>query len=282
MIKRTVPELQNETVAVAAKPKHQAEYVEIRIPRISFRNTNINTYLVFMLIIFAFLLGMLTNKVIFLEKVSKTNAAAAAVPSVAAQPINQAAAAAVPTPPDYASMDVGKLPVLGDQNAKVTVVEFSDFQCPFCEQYFTNTASQLNDTYIKTGKVKFAYRHFPLFSIHPNSEKASEASECANEQDKFWDFHDLLFKNQTTWSAQAATDAADSFTSYAGQLGLDTTQFRSCLDSSKFKANVTADANAGNKALVDGTPTFFINGHRIVGAVPFNDLQIAIEAELKK
>lgn len=258
--------------ASSSKKESKKEYLEIRVPRLSFKNTPVNVYLVFTLVIFAFLLGMLTNKVIYMEKLAK-----APVPTLP-QAAEQEAQAA---PPAFVEVDSGKLPLLGDKDAKVTIVEFSDFQCPYCKKYIDETHSQINDEYIKTGKVKFAYRHYPL-SFHPNAPKAGEASECANEQGKFWEYHDILFSNQDAWSPQEAVAAVDSFTGYAGELGLDAEQFRSCLDSGKYKANVDADFAAGGAAQVDGTPTFFVNGNRIVGAVPFSDLQTLIEAELKK
>lgn len=101
-----------------------------------------------------------------------------------------------------AQVDVanGKLPVLGKDSAKLTIVEFSDFQCPFCESFFTGTYPQLKKNYIDTGKVKLAFRHYPLTGIHPNAQRAHEAAECANEQGKFWEYHDLLFKLQQNWS----------------------------------------------------------------------------------
>lgn len=96
-------------------------------------------------------------------------------------------------------VEIGHLPTLGKKST-VTVVEFSDFQCPFCEQFFSNTWPQLKKEYIDTGKITFAYRHFPLTSIHPNAMPAAIAAECANEQGKFWEYHDLLFQNQKEWS----------------------------------------------------------------------------------
>lgn len=93
----------------------------------------------------------------------------------------------------------GHLPVLGKKDAKVTIVEFSDFQCPFCKQFFSETLPQLKKEYIDTGKVKLFYRQFPLTSIHPNAQIAAEAAECANEQGKFWEYHDILFTNQASW-----------------------------------------------------------------------------------
>lgn len=282
---KKITETKDKTEELTEKESIQteepADYLEIRIPRLTFQKTTINTYLVFVLIIFAFALGMLTNKIIVLQKQAKGQS-----------PIQQANAAgnntptidpnATPTPLPKVKTDIGKLPILGDSKAKVTMIEFSDFQCPFCKQYFDQTAQQINDTYIKTGKVKFAYRYYPLTSIHPNAQKSAEASACANDQNKFWDYHDLLFKNQDTWSPQAAADAENSFVDYASGLGLDTNQFRNCLDTDKYKSLVDADTAEGNRIGVNGTPTFVINGNVIVGAVPFVGLQKTIEEELKK
>lgn len=104
----------------------------------------------------------------------------------------------IPTPPKQ-DVDTGHLPTLGNNKAKVTVVEFSDFQCPFCKRFFDDTFSQLKKDYIDTRKIQFTYRHFPLRSIHANAQKAGEAAECANEQGKFWQYHDTLFQQQNTW-----------------------------------------------------------------------------------
>ena len=98
------------------------------------------------------------------------------------------------------SSEKGHLPQLGKTNAKVAIVEFSDFECPFCKQFFNETFSQIKREYIDTGKVAFYFRHYPLTSIHPNAQIAAEATECANEQGKFWQFHDMLFTNQESWA----------------------------------------------------------------------------------
>lgn len=268
-----------------SKLKSDKEYLEIRIPRISFKDTKINTYLVTALVIFAFFLGMLTNKVLSLEKALKTATANNTAPTGQTNNVlgNTNTAPQAPTqPPAKVDVAIGHLSTLGADNAKVTVVEFSDFQCPYCEKFATDAYPQIYDAYIKTNKIKFAYRHYPLTSIHPNAQKAAEASECANEQNKFWEYNNLLFKNQTTWSPQAISDAASSFTNYAAELGLNTDQFRSCLDTDKYKENVQKDAADGDIAGVDGTPTLFINGWRLVGAQPFAKIQALIEQELKK
>jgi protein-disulfide isomerase len=269
------------TAKTEEKPK--TDYWQVKLPKFRFHNSSLNVYLVFVLVVFAFLLGMLVNKVMYLENQLKTNQA-----NAAANTNQQANTAPQPTAPPYEKVSDGHLPAQGDTNAKVTVVEFGDFQCPFCQQFEQQAWPQLNDNYVKNNKVRFIWRQFPLTSIHPNAYKAAEASECANEQNQFWPYHDLLYQNQTTWSTQAAADAENSFVDYAQQLGMNTDQFRSCIDTDKYKKDIDADMADGNAALVDGTPTFFINGFRVVGAVPFSDpaggtdLKQPIETALSK
>lgn len=257
------------------KTTKQDDSFTIRIPRLSFKNNSLNMYLVFTIVIFAFILGMLTNKILYLESKLKSDKVAAAQPTQAAQPLRN-------EPPQIVNVDNGHLAVLGKTDAKVTIVEFSDFQCPFCDSFYTDTLPQLKEKYIDTGKVQLYYRHFPLNSIHPNAQRAALASECANAQNKFWDYHDILFKNQETWSPQTLSDATNSFVDYAGQLGMSTDEFRSCLESERQKKGVEDDIAAANKAQVDGTPAFFINGYRLTGAQPFSEFETIIEQELKK
>jgi protein-disulfide isomerase len=268
----TSPEATTETSTVIPEKK---SYWELKVPRLNLQSTGTNAYLIFALVIFAFFLGMLTNKVMYLEQSAKgpqANTAAAAGDQTAT----------IAPPPPVVDVEVGKLPIKGDKNAKITIVEFSDFQCPFCKSFFDDTYGQIDQKYIKTGKVKFAYRHYPLTSIHPLSQISGESSECANEQGKFWEYHDKLFANQDTWSQQAEADAITSFTSYAGELGLDTASFQSCVESHKYKQAVVDDTNAGAKVQVDGTPAFFVNGNRLTGAQPFSEFERVIEEELKK
>lgn len=269
----TKPTAEEEKTTKAETKK--SDFFQFRIPKPTFQDTPINAFLVLSLVILAFLLGMLTNKVIYLEQASKTPAANVAANTVPVE-------TPYPTIPQYVDVDPGKLPLKGNKDAKVAIVEFSDFECPFCGKFFTDNMKQLDEKYIQTGKVKLYYRHYPLTSIHPLAQKAGEASECANEQGQFWGYHDKLFIDQTTWSALAAEAALTTFTDYAGQLGMNTDQFRTCLDSGKFAQRVTDDTAAGTQAQVDGTPTFFINGQRLVGAVPFADLQKLIDQELEK
>lgn len=163
----------------------------------------------------------------------------------------------------------------GVESAPVTVVEFSDFECPFCARFYSPTLSQLLSEYVDTGKVKFVYKHFPLVSIHPHALKAAEASECAAEQGAFWEYHDKLFENQQFLTVQ-------DLKKYAENLGLNTDQFNDCLDSGKYYEKVQQDLSEGQKSGVTGTPAFFINGILLSGAQPFETFQKIIETELNR
>ena len=162
-----------------------------------------------------------------------------------------------------------KGPARGPSTAPVTMVEFSDFQCPFCGKAH-DTVEQVMQTY--AGKVKLVFRHYPL-EFHKNAEKAAEASMCANEQGKFWEYHDVLFKNQQTLEVPQLKD-------HAKDVGLDTASFSACLDSGKYKKAVDDDMAAGQKVGVTGTPAFFINGVMINGAQPFDEFKKVIDQEL--
>jgi protein-disulfide isomerase len=139
---------------------------------------------------------------------------------------------------------------LGEQTAKVVMVEFSDYQCPFCGRHATTTFSPIIDEYVKSGKLRYVFRNFPLEQIHPLAEKAAEAAECMGEQGKYWEGHERLFKNQQ------ALDLKE-LPAHALVLGLDVSKFQQCLDSGKFTAKVRGDIAEGTKLGVRGTPTFF-------------------------
>lgn len=181
-------------------------------------------------------------------------------------------AAAVPNPPKEDDDAV-----LGEKSAKVTMIEFTDYQCPFCARHFTQTFAQIKSEYIDTGKVKYIVRDFPL-SIHPNAPKASEATECADDQKEFWAMHDLLFQRQALWSS--APNAPDLFKQYAAELKLDAGDFNNCLDNGTYAAEVQKDFADGSSGGVTGTPAFFINGKKLSGAQPFASFKAAIDAEL--
>lgn len=175
----------------------------------------------------------------------------------------------------------GRLPILGKENAKVTMIEFSDFECPFCKRYFDETLSQVIKEYVDTGKVKLYYRHFPL-DFHAAAMPSALASECANEQGKFWEYHDKIFAEQDKIAGKTADIITTQLKTWAQELGLNTSRFDSCLDNAKYQVNVDGDLNDGRTAGISGTPTFFINGERIVGAQPFAAFKAVIDEELKK
>lgn len=171
-------------------------------------------------------------------------------------------------------------PVLGNSSAKVTIVEFSDFQCPFCRKFWRETLPSLKKDYIDTGKAKFVYRDFPL-SGHPSAHITAIASECADDQGKYWQMHDKIFQEQDKKGEGTVTYSADDLKRWAKEAGLNNGQFNQCLDSQKYKAEVDKDFEDGTKAGVTGTPTLFINGRKVVGAQPFSAFASIIEEELK-
>ena len=156
---------------------------------------------------------------------------------------------------------------------EVELIEYSDFQCPFCARFFTDTLPQIKANYIETGKVKFVYKHFPLDSIHPQATPAALAAECAKEQGKFWEYHNALFANQ-------ALLGDSNYKKWASDLGLDTEQFNDCYDTQKYLTQVRNDLQEGSSAGIRGTPGFLVNGQIISGAQPFVAFQQAIEAAL--
>jgi protein-disulfide isomerase len=175
-------------------------------------------------------------------------------------------------------------PVRGSPDAPVTMVEFSDFQCPFCGRFYTDTLPSLEQNYIEPGKVRLVYRDFPLSNIHHNAFEAALAAQCANEQSKFWQYHDALFSSQLQWEGLDSGNVTKTFKQYAVQLGLNST-FNSCLDSGKYSGTVQKNLSDGSSYNVQGTPTFFIGNDKdgyvqVVGAQPYSVFQQAIDAQL--
>ncbi|MEW6407609.1 MAG: DsbA family protein [Patescibacteria group bacterium] len=164
--------------------------------------------------------------------------------------------------------------VKGNLDAKITIIEFSDYQCSYCAKAEA-TLKKVFETY--GDKVKLVYRDYPL-DFHQNAQKAAQASECAKEQGKFWEYHDLLFEHQNQWSEGNGAE----FKKYAEDLKLDAAQFNQCLDSGKYKNEVKKDLTDGEAAGVSGTPAFFINGRLLSGAQPFSEFKKIIDEELAK
>jgi len=176
-------------------------------------------------------------------------------------------------------------PVIGNLDAPITIIEFSDFQCPFCARFFTQTLPLIYEEYIDQGKVKLVFRDYPIQSIHPNAVPASVASECANEQGKFKEMHDILFGNQNEWSKQETVDALSLFSQYATEIQLEQETFDSCLTSGKYIDEIQKDLVDGQNYGVSGTPGFFVGNDQIgyvqiKGAQPFDIFKKVIDAQL--
>lgn len=172
----------------------------------------------------------------------------------------------------------GDGPFLGNPSAKVTIVEFGDYQCPFCGRFFQTTEKEILEKYVKTGKAKFVYRDFAF--LGPESEWSAVASYCAEEQGKFWQYHDYLYSHQNGENEGAFSK--ENLKKFAFALGLDMAQFGECLDSDKYLDKVRKNTEDGRKFGVNGTPANFVNGRIITGAVPFSNFEQMIEEELKK
>jgi protein-disulfide isomerase len=190
--------------------------------------------------------------------------------NIAAAPAAPAPSAAPAAPSAPVKIDIGTSPAKGPTNAKVTMVAFSDFQCPFCSRAVP-VMKQVEDTY--KGKVRIAFKQLPL-PFHDKAGLAAEASLAANEQGKFWEYHDKLFANQQALDRPALEK-------YAEELGLNMSKFKAALDAHKFKKQVEDETKFGNSIGATGTPTFFINGKSLVGAQPFDKFKEMIDAELK-
>jgi protein-disulfide isomerase len=176
-----------------------------------------------------------------------------------------------------------KFNAMGDPNAPVKIVEYSDFQCPYCGQFTTQTEQKIIDAYIATGKVYFEYRSFGGF-IGPESGRTAEAAYCAGDQEKFWEMHDIIFANQ---KGENQGDFADKYlVALAKKLGLDMNAFNTCFDGGKYAQKVTQDGVDGAQAGIKATPSFVVNGVLVEGALPFdspnqpNDFKRTIEAAL--
>jgi len=175
-------------------------------------------------------------------------------------------------PPELPRIEVeAKGPARGPEKAPVTIVEFSDFQCPYCSREVP-VIERLMKEY--DGKVRLVFRNYPL-DFHPFAQKAAEAGACAHEQGKFWELHDKMFGNQGKL-------AVDDLKGYAKSVGMDSSKFDKCLDSGEKKALVEEDTKAGTAAGVSGTPAFFINGLFINGAQPYEQMKQTVDRELKK
>ena len=164
-------------------------------------------------------------------------------------------------------------PSLGPADAPVTVVEFSDYQCPYCRRFFEETYHDLLERY--EGRLRYVLRNFPIRNLHPLAHEAAEAAECAHDQGRFWEYHDLLF-------ARSPALGAPSLEAYAAQLGLDAEAFATCLSSGRKADVVDGDVQDGIRYGVAATPTFFINGRIVVGALSLERFSTYVDAALRE
>lgn len=188
-----------------------------------------------------------------------------------------------PRPPVKISADND--PIMGDPNAPITIIEFSDFQCPFCARFHVQTLPSIYEEYIDQGKVKLVFRDFPIQSIHPNALPASVAAECANDQGKFKEMHDKLFENQNDWNKKETTAALSMFVQYAEEIEIEKNEFESCIASGKHINDIRGDLEDGREYGVTGTPGFFVGNDEIgyvelKGAQPFESFKKIIDAQL--
>ncbi len=195
----------------------------------------------------------------------------------------------VPPQPSQVTASADDDPVLGDEDAPVTIIEFSDYQCPFCRKFWTETLPSIKAEYIDTGKVKFVYRDFPLESIHPAATPAAEAANCVREQggdEAYYEMHDKIFQEGNVLDGGdpitgpvrgTAQFGATELKNWAQDIGYD---IGSCLDSGKYKSEVQKDLADAQAAGGKGTPYFIINGKPLSGAQPFNAFKQVIDAEL--
>lgn len=176
-------------------------------------------------------------------------------------------------------------PIIGNPDAPITIIEFSDFQCPFCARFHVQTLPSIYEEYIDQGKVKLVFRDFPIQSIHPNALAASVAAECANEQGKFKEMHDRLFDEQNEWNKLETSSALSLFNNYAAEIQIKQDTFSSCIASGKYLDEIRKDLEDGRNYGVSGTPGFFIGNDEIgyvelKGAQPFDSFKKVIDAQL--
>lgn len=167
---------------------------------------------------------------------------------------------------------------MGDPNAPVKIIEYGDFQCPFCRHFWQQTEPQIIETYVRTGKVYFEYRSFAF--LGPESVTAAQAAYCAGDQGRFWEYHDALFANGTGENVGDFTP--DKLRGYAATVGLDAKEFDACLTSGKYTEQVNQDMETAKANGVHATPSFLINGKLVEGAQPFEVFQKLIEDILQQ
>jgi protein-disulfide isomerase len=169
--------------------------------------------------------------------------------------------------------------VKGDASAPVLMIEYSDYQCPFCSRYVSTVLPEIMAQYVETGKVRYQFRDLPLTAIHPEAQAAAEAARCAGEQGDYWGMHNALFAQQQAWQGAAARPA---FVALAQGLGLDAGALEACLDAGRYREIVQQHLAQGQSLGFSGTPSFIIGEQAVIGAQPFEVFQQVIEQELAR
>ncbi len=171
--------------------------------------------------------------------------------------------------------------ILGDPNAPVTVMEYADFQCPFCGHFYSQSEGKIKENFVASGKVKMVYRHFAF--LGPESLAAAEAAECAKDQGKFWEFHDALYDAEVRDGQERNGNLNQTlFSSIGTRLGMDVTALTACIQQNKYANKVQADYTNAVGLGVESTPTIFVNGKKIEGALPYEQFEAAINLALSK
>jgi protein-disulfide isomerase len=254
-----------EEITPAIEPDDPAELVQ-QMDTVTFKRSHFFSVLA----VLAFAAGILVSYVVWgtgtpLETVQSSQTANPAVGPVVEAPVATEEA-------QYIRYDVFSQSAyaFGPEDAPITIVEFGDFQCPFCRRWHEEVYQPLLAAY--PGKIRVVYRHLPLTSIHPDAFPAAEAAMCAGEQDAFWQYHEKLFSSETLGS--------EVYTQYAGELTLDVTAFEACMTEHRYQEAIQTDSDFAINLGISSTPTFFINGLALVGAQPLDAFKQVIDKEL--
>lgn len=243
------PELE---IAPAAPPPATTPKIIRRTPRPRPADSTVPTEFLWLMLPIVFALGLGTGWLLWGGKIAAVTADAGAT-----------------TRYDVAE---GGNPAIGPVGAPVTIIEFSDYQCPYCKRWYDTVNSRLLKDY--EGKIRFVYRDLPLSNIHPEAQGAAEAADCAGEQNAYWQYHDALFAAQYGLGEMA-------YNKYAADLGLNVNDFNICVTQHRYQSEVNDDASVGANLGLTGTPTFFINGLKVIGSQPYEVFQQIIDNELK-
>jgi protein-disulfide isomerase len=238
--------------------------------------TNNNRMLLFWILglLFAFVVGLGAGYLIWARPLQAQLKLAQEAAAKAAETAQQAAQDQDPSQQQEVKrydVPIDDDAILGNNSAKITIIEFSDYQCPYCRQWHTEVLPQLQAKY--GDQIRMVYRDFPLYSIHPSAESAAIAANCAGEQKRYYEFGDQLFANQDSLNTQ-------TYEKIAQNLKLDLPGFQQCVSENRYKSEVDADYSFASELGVRSTPTFFINGLAVVGAQPFEVFEQIIDMEL--